>query len=255
MEGISGTRNPVQLGWSDTAAEEVALPHRVEGGPKGISVIKANILDEWGNSFLNLNSVTTKNTISDLREGRDETEEAASERTQLWDFDTDRVVAVGEITSQVRLGYNSSKAQFVLSKPKDGRLGSTTRGPYAPHASSVKGFYSGPDVEQVVGHVKGSSQSSRSGICDACARGGGTGGGDHGSAIWCAAVRRREAGWGLALANVSLPLDADDHPLPPLMMKGSGRVCADAVGAIGGVDGYLDRATNLVGEDEACLGV
>ncbi|XLS81537.1 hypothetical protein HN51_047368, partial [Arachis hypogaea] len=202
MEGISGTRNPMKRGWPGPAAEEVALPHRMEGDPEGRSVITADILDEWSNGSLNSNSVTAKNTVAELRGGSAEIEEDASERTQSWDFDADRVVAVGEITSQICLGSNSSKAQLVYSKPKGATLGLTSRDPSTPHAGSVKGMRIGP-----------------------VAKGLWAGEGDHGGVVRCDAGRRRDADRGFALVSTTLTVEADAHPGSPHMMMGMGCVC------------------------------
>ncbi|XLT46723.1 hypothetical protein HN873_039327 [Arachis hypogaea] len=202
MEGISGTRNPMKKGWPGPAAEEVALPHRMEGDPEGRSVITADILDEWSNGSLNSNSVTAKNTVAELRGGSAEIEEDASERTQSWDFDADRVVAVGEITSQICLGSNSSKAQLVYSKPKGATLGLTSRDPSTPHAGSVKGMRIGP-----------------------VAKGLWAGEGDHGGVVRCDAGRRRDADRGFALVSTTLTVEADAHPGSPHMMMGMGCVC------------------------------
>ncbi|XLR27614.1 hypothetical protein S83_055514, partial [Arachis hypogaea] len=225
MEGISGTRNPMKRGWPGPAAEEVALPHRMEGDPEGRSVITADILDEWSNGFLNSNSVTAKNTVAELRGGSAEIEENASERTQSWDFDADRVVAVGEITSQICLGSNSSKAQLVYSKPKGATLGLTSRGPSTPHAGSVKGMRIGPVAKRVVGNAEGGSQSGRYGSGDPSTLGDEAGEGDHGGVVRCDAGRRRDADRGFALVSTTLTVEADAHPGSPHMMMGMGGVC------------------------------
>ncbi|XLR34773.1 hypothetical protein S83_062673 [Arachis hypogaea] len=197
----------------------------MEGDPEGRSVIMADILDEWSNSFLNSNSVTAKNMVAELRGGSAEIEENASERTQSWDFDADRVVAVGEITSQICLGSNSSKAQLVYSKPKGAMLGLTSRGPSTPHAGSVKGMQIGPVAKRVVGNAEGGSQSGRYGSGDPFTLGDEAGEGDHGGVVRCDAGRRRDADRGFALVSTTLTVEADAHPGSPHMMMGMGGVC------------------------------
>ncbi|QHO56735.1 uncharacterized protein DS421_3g76240 [Arachis hypogaea] len=191
---VSRPRRPMQLGWWDMTDEEVALPNRVEEAPEGRIVISPDILDEWSNSFLNSKTVMVRDTNFAPREGRADLAEATSEWTQSWAYNGDRVVAVGEITSQ--------------------------------------GFLLGPDVDRVGGNTEGGTLSGKPADRAAPARCGAVGVGDHGSATLLIAERRREAGGGLDLEIAQQPIMAGGYPsTPPTAMASDGANAAGDAGS------------------------
>ncbi|KAL4305267.1 hypothetical protein AHAS_Ahas16G0061200 [Arachis hypogaea] len=230
-------RTPMKLGGWDTTAEMVALPNRVEEIQEGRAVIQSEILNEWSNGFLNLKIATARSADFSPRKEMADLAVDTSERTQSWDYDKDRVLAVGEVTSKVQVGLsangagdkcNRPRAQMGLPKEIEDGLDPNTQGPYAEtNAGLGLCLTNGSEMEQNGGNEKGRSRSGRVGESDAqemccvdSVR-------DLGSAGVLIVGRRREACITLGSENAAHPYGTGGWPL---MLEGVGAMAAPAVG-------------------------
>ncbi|KAL4327769.1 hypothetical protein AHAS_Ahas13G0133200 [Arachis hypogaea] len=164
--GVNSTasrHSPSKLGGWDMAAELVSLPRRVEEVQEDSPGIQPEILDEWGNNFLNLKSVTARGA-------------KIPPRMEVVDLiqDTvvhDMVLNVGGVTSEGKDGAHDTGsgrkdtlggAQMGLHKAAEASMGSFTQGPTVETLGGEGlDLTAGPQVDQIHGKGNGGLRSGR----------------------------------------------------------------------------------------------